>query len=139
MSRVRDLIDGQTSRTLLSRGTQGAMSLVSASFEPTLNGASVSVAGAIPDRSLVVAATVYVNAALTGGMTSFSVGYTGATSAFGSGIAIAAGSSNIGVIGPQPFYAATDLVLTAAGGTGSSNAGKIRVVLYYLSWATPTA
>ncbi|MFD2031692.1 hypothetical protein ACFSKM_17830 [Ancylobacter dichloromethanicus] len=42
------------------------------------------------------------------------------------------GASNIGVIGPQAFYADTPLRVTALG--GSFTGGRVRLVLSYLAF-----
>ena len=55
---------------------------------------------------------------------------------FGSLLGIAKGSTNIGVIRPTAFYAPTPIRVTAAG--GNFTGGKIRLVLYAMSFAAPT-
>ena len=101
-----------------------------------LSGATVTAANAIPAGALVIGCAVRVTTAITGAA-SFSVGYTGSTSAFGSGLSVAAGSTNNGLIGPNPFYSATNVILTAAGGAFSG--GAVRVSLMYLSITPPTS
>jgi hypothetical protein len=101
-----------------------------------LSGASVTATSAIPAGALVVACALRVTTAITGAA-SFSVGYTGSTSAFGSGLSIAAGSTNEGMIGPNPFYSATNVILTAAG--GSFTGGAVRLSVMYLSMTPPTS
>ena len=49
---------------------------------------------------------------------------------FGSGLAIGAGSSNDGLIGPTAFYSATSLIVTAAG--GSFTGGAVRLSIHYI-------
>ena len=71
------------------------------------------------------------------GAASFSVGYTGSTSAFGSSLSVASGSTNDGLIGPNPFYSATNVILTAAGGNFSG--GAVRLTVAYLSITPPTS
>lgn len=101
-----------------------------------LSGATVSAANAVPAGALVVACAVRVTTAITGA-TSFSVGYAGAASAFGSGLSTAADSTNNGLIGPNPVYSATGVVLTAAGGNFSG--GAVRLSLMYLSVTPPAS
>jgi hypothetical protein len=101
-----------------------------------LSGATVTATNAIPAGALVIACAVRVTTAITGA-TSFSVGYTGSTSAFGSSLSVAAGSTNNGLIGPNPFYSATNVVLTAAGGNFSG--GAVRLSLMYLSVTPPAS
>ena len=101
-----------------------------------LSGATVTATSAIPAGALVVGCAVRVTTAITGAA-SFSIGYTGSTSAFGSSLSIAAGSTNNGLIGPNPFYSATNVVITAAG--GNFTGGAVRLSLMYLSITPPTS
>jgi major tropism determinant Mtd-like protein len=101
-----------------------------------LSGASVTAGSQIPAGALVLACSARVTTAITGA-TSFSVGYTGSTSAFGSGLGTSSGTTNEGMIGPNPFYSATNLVLTAAG--GSFTGGAVRLSLIYLTFTPPTS
>lgn len=101
-----------------------------------LSGATVTSANAIPAGALVIGCAVRVTTAITGA-TSFSIGYTGSTSAFGSSLSIAVGSTNNGLIGPNPFYSATNVILTAAGGAFA--AGAVRLSLVFLSITPPTS
>ncbi len=101
-----------------------------------LSGASVTATNAIPAGALVVACSVRVTTAIAGA-TSFSVGYTGSTSAFGSALGISVGSTNEGMIGPNPFYSATNVIVTAAG--GSFTGGAVRLAVMYLSMTPPTS
>ena len=99
-----------------------------------LSGASVNAATQIPAGAVVLACSERVTTAITGA-TSFSVGYTGSTSAFGSSLGVNVGTTNEGLIGPDPFYSATDIVLTAAGGNFSG--GAVRLSLMYLTFSPP--
>lgn len=140
MAQVRDFLDQQTSRTLVKPpGNQGSLSLVANSVLLTPNGASVTATALIPASTIVLGVTAYVVSALTGTMTSFDVGYTGSPNAFGGSIDIAAGSNNIGVVGPFATYSPTDILVTLNGGTGSGNTNKLRLVAYYLAFGTPAA
>ena len=101
-----------------------------------LSGASISAPTQIPAGALMLAVAARVVTAIAGA-TSFSVGYSGSVGAFGSGLGIAVGSTNEGMIGPNPFYSATTVVLTAAG--GNFTAGAVRLSLMYLTFAPPTS
>ena len=144
LGQVRDLIDQQTSRTLVKPpGNQGRLSIVAGQALVTPNGADgtiITASALIPARSIVLSVTAYVVNALTGGMTTFDVGLGGGSETlFGAAIGAAAGSSNVGVVSPFPTYAATDVTVRINGGTGTGNTDKIRLVAYYLSFTTPTA
>lgn len=100
-----------------------------------LSGASVTAAGLIPDRAWVVGVASRTAAAITGA-TGYRVGISGDDSKFGSGLGIALGSSNVGVIGGQAFYASTDVIVTAEG--GNFTAGTVRLALGWLEMGAPT-
>jgi hypothetical protein len=136
---MADLLDGKTERRLASPGANmGGLRIVTSEFTPNLSAGSVTISAAIPAGALVLGVTTFVNALLTGSLTSFDVGTVASPSLFGNYIGVSASTLNIAQISPLPIAAATDIVLTANGGSGASNAGKIRVVAYYLLWETPT-
>ncbi len=101
-----------------------------------LSGASVTSIIAIPDRAIVLAVSTRTVTAITGA-TSYDCGISGTPAKFGGTLGIAAGSSNVGVIGPQAFYAATPIVLTANG--GSFTGGDVRIAIQYLLPTAPAA
>jgi hypothetical protein len=122
----------------LAQGPAGSMAkfVVLEQFVSGLSGANVTAATQIPAGALVLACSARVVTAISGA-TSFEVGYTGSLSAFGSGLGVAAGSTNEGLVGPNPFYSATNLILTSAG--GSFTAGAVRLSLYYLLFTPPAS
>lgn len=69
------------------------------------------------------------------GASAYEVGVAGSTSKFGGSLGVSVGSSNIGVIGPEAFYAETAVVVSAIG--GSFTGGTVRLALYYLAFAAP--
>ena len=91
----------------------------------------------IPQNALVFAVTGRVKTAITGTLTSFDVGVSGAANRYGGGIGLAQGSWLIGITGqPVTYYADTALEITANGGAFAG--GELRLVLqYYLP--TPPA
>ncbi len=101
----------------------------------TLSGASTNASLQIPANCIVLAVGARVITTITG-VTSYEVGVTGNLSQFGSGLALGAGSSNFGLIGPTAFYTATTLTITAAG--GSFAAGVVRLSISLLL-ANPSA
>ena len=124
-------------RVLADLGQLGKVTFKAASALVTLDGASANVANIIPARSIILAVSTRVRSALTGTLASFNVGVSGDASRFGGTIGIAAGSNNIGVVNPYATYSPTTLTIAANGGTGATNTDKIRVVAYFLSFATP--
>ncbi len=94
-----------------------------------LSGASATSTFAIPNRAIVLGVSTRTVTAITGA-SSYDCGIGGETAKFGGSLGIAAGSTNVGVIGPQAFYAATPIVLTAQG--GNFTGGAVRIAVHYL-------
>ena len=101
-----------------------------------LSGASVTSTIAIPDRAIVLAVSTRTVSAVTGA-TSYDCGIASEPAKFGGSLGLAVGSTNVGVIGPQAFYAATPVVLTANG--GSFTGGDVRIAIQYLLPTAPAA
>jgi hypothetical protein len=99
-----------------------------------LAGATVTSDIEIPDRAIVLGVSTRTATTITGA-TSYDCGIAGEASKFGGALGIAAGSINIGVIGPQAFYADTPIVLTARG--GSFTGGAVRIAIHYLTLGAP--
>jgi hypothetical protein len=110
----------------------------------TCSGATSTSTQQIPNRAIVFAVSTYVVTAVTGA-TSFNVDATTGSGGgsgtsggqFGSGLGIAAGSNNSGVIGPTAWYAASTIKLTAQG--GSFTGGTVRIGIQYILCGTPTS
>lgn len=100
-----------------------------------LSGASVASSIVIPDRAIVLGLSARTTTAITGAA-SFDCGIAGETSKFGGSLGIAAGSANIGVVGPQAFYADTLIILTANGGYFTG--GAVRIAIHYLTCGAPS-
>jgi Protein of unknown function (DUF2793) len=94
-----------------------------------LSGASATSTVTIPNRAIVLGVSTRTATAITGA-TSYDCGIAGELSKFGGSLGLAAGSTNVGVIGPQAFYSATPIVLTANG--GNFTGGAVRVAIHYL-------
>ena len=105
-----------------------------------LSGASVNVA-AIPAGSMVMGVAVKVDLAVTGA-TGFDVGVAGDLQRYATNVSSSFGASTdftdfaVGVT-PQVFPAATNVVLTAVG--GSFTGGDVTVFVHYLNLKTPNA
>ncbi|WP_138469171.1 hypothetical protein [Poseidonocella sp. HB161398] len=93
-----------------------------------LSGATVTASGLIPARAIVLGVTSRTVADITGA-TSYDCGLSGGSD-FGGSLGIAAGSENVGVVGPFATYAATDVDVTAQG--GSFTGGTVRLVAHVL-------
>jgi hypothetical protein len=110
----------------------------------TCSGASSSSTIQIPNRAIVLGVSTYVTTAITGASsynvdaTTVSSGGTGTTAGqFGASLGIAAGSDNVGVIGPTAWYSASTIKLTANG--SNFTAGQVRVAIQYLLCGAPTS
>lgn len=129
--------DGTWRDRIVGTPNGGAIRLVALEQELPLSGAYVDATTAvIADRMIVLAVASRTTQAITGA-TSYSVGVAGNASQFGGSLGIALGSTNIGVIGPTAFYADTPIRVTAAG--SNFTGGKVRLVLYALAFAAPSA
>jgi hypothetical protein len=119
-------------------GHGGRVTLRAKEEELTLTGAFVETADAafIPDRAIVLGVASRTTLAITGA-TSYGVGISGETGKFGNLLGIAAGSINIGIIGPTGFYADTAVRITANG--GNFTAGKVRLIVYFLEMTAPNS
>ncbi len=101
-----------------------------------LSGASVTSTIAIPDRASVLAVSTRTVAAVLSA-TSYDCGIAGEPAKFGGSLGVAAGSTNVGVIGPQAFYAPTPIMLTANG--GNFTGGDVRIAIQYLLPTAPNS
>lgn len=101
-----------------------------------LTGASRTSTIAIPARAIVLAVSCRTVTAITGA-TSFDCGIAGEPAKFGGALGAAAGSTNIGVIGPTAIYANTPIVLTARG--GNFTGGAVRIAIHTLTCTPPGA
>jgi len=99
-----------------------------------LSGAAMDSTALIPDRAIVLGVSTRTLTAITGA-TSYECGIAGEADKFGGSLAIGAGSSNVGVIGPQAFYADTPIRLTANG--GDFTGGAVRIAIHSLILSAP--
>lgn len=95
----------------------------------------------IPAGAMVVGVSVRVTTLITG-CTTFDVGVAGATTRYGTGIALAATTTNATAstdAAPTIYQAATAIRLSAVGGGASFTAGVVRVTVHYIQTSAPTA
>ena len=97
-------------------------------------------AAIIPANALVLGVSLRVTTEITG-CTTLDVGVAGATTRYGTGIALVAGTTNAsaGTTNPTVYGAATAIRFTAVGWGASFTAGVIRVVVHYISLTPPTS
>ncbi len=99
-------------------------------------GASSTVAGALPANAIVYGVTARVLSSI-GGAATFEIGVAGSTDRYGSGIGTGAGAWARGITGsPLTYYSATDLELTALGGSFDGS-GQIRLAVHYAELTLP--
>ncbi|WP_203292118.1 DUF2793 domain-containing protein [Maricaulis parjimensis] len=99
-----------------------------------LTGSQVSTVQLIPERAILLAVSIRVSETVTGA-TSFDCGLAGEASAFGGSLGVLSGSTNIGVVGPRPFYADTPVILTANG--GDFTGGSVDIAFHLLRFTAP--
>ncbi len=101
-------------------------------------GASSAVSAAVPANTIVYGVSGRVLSAI-GGATSFEVGVSGSTDRYGSGIGVGAGAWLRGMTGsPLAYYADTDLLLTAQGGSFDGS-GTLRLAVHFAELTLPRA
>ncbi|MDT1061484.1 hypothetical protein RM190_06400 [Paracoccus sp. CPCC 101403] len=122
----------------LSLGQHGAGMLVGqASEDVTIqSGATVTTSMAIPSGVMVVGATARVLTAITGSLTSWSLGHSDAVNRFGEGLGKSAASWSRGILGaPMTYWTPSPLRLTAVGGQFAT--GKVRIVVHWRELRLP--
>lgn len=105
-----------------------------------MSGATATASELIPAGSLVIGVACRVTTEITGA-TTFTIGDGSNAEAFGTGIALAAGTTTTladWVMTTAPVYAsATSIVLTATG--SNFTAGAVRVTVWYITLTAPTS
>ena len=93
-----------------------------------------------PADSLAIGVGIRVTTEITGCAT-LDVGIAGATTRYGTGIALTAGTTNVspGTTNPSIYSAATPVRFSAVGGGGAFTAGVVRINLYYIDMVAPTS
>jgi hypothetical protein len=145
---VRDAADtiaqknGNNNQTHRWYSTNAAYSQVSSLSEThTLAAAATSdTTIQFPANCIPLGVTVRVTTLITG-CTTFDVGISGATTKYGTGLALIVGTTNAscGLTNPVIPSAATSVRFSAVGGGASFSAGVIRVTLHYISLSAPTS
>jgi len=134
-----------TSTGVLSKlGSSGSSCAIeTATTSLTTNGGAgtQTATNLIPANSLVLAVVARVTTEVTGaGLTTFSIGDGSDSDRWGTGIALAAGTTsktNTTAAGAAFYASATSVVLTAA--AGQFDAGVVRLVVFYVSQVAPTS
>lgn len=130
------LLSGTSLLTLVAGALGSAINIGVLEQSVTLSGASTTASVSIPANCILLGVGERVATAVTGA-TSFEIGVSGNLSQFGSGLGIAAGSTNYGIIGPTGIYSATPVIITASG--GSFTGGVLHLAIFYVQIAPPTS
>ncbi|MGM0583797.1 MAG: DUF2793 domain-containing protein [Pseudomonadota bacterium] len=101
-----------------------------------LSGPSVDSTALIPDRALVLGVSTRTVTEIAGA-TSYDCGLVGEPGKFGGSLGVAAGSENVGVIGPTAVYVPTPVRLTANGGDFAG--GAVRIAIHCILPRAPQA
>ncbi len=123
----------------LTLGTFGA-GLVAGMTEAEVtvtSGASFNTGVAIPAGAMVIGASARVTVALTGTLTTWQLGTTGALNRFGQTLGKGVGSYASGVLSsPMTYYSATNLLMTGEG--GNFTGGKVKLAVHWLELRLPS-
>ncbi|MFN0114579.1 MAG: DUF2793 domain-containing protein [Paracoccaceae bacterium] len=122
----------------MTMSAKGAgLSLRVVEFDHTVGAGAQSLTGlVIPPDAVVFGVTGRVITALTGTLTAWSLGNSGAVGRFGTGLGLAAESFVRGVPGqPMTYYSATALQLDATGGAFAG--GTVRLAVHFAELAIP--
>lgn len=136
---VNAVFDGETwvegALTLGSFGS--ALVARTAEVEVTLTaGASFTTDLYIPNSAMVIGATARVTEAITGTLTSWTMGTDGAFDRFGSGLGKQQGSWARGMLSqPFTYWSPTPIVLSATG--GQFTAGRLRIAAHWFELTMP--
>ncbi len=121
--------------------TQNGAGFVHRSIEvdhAVATGATSTLTGFIPANAMVYGVTGLVLTDI-GGATSLEIGVTASTNRYGSGIGVTTGAWARGLTGnPLAYYSATDLILTASGGTFDGT-GTFRLAVHFAELTLPRA
>lgn len=105
----------------------GTLGLRAIDFSATLDASTqTTIVGAIPTRAIILGVTSWVETEVTG-PSMFKVGISGELDKFGGSLALAAGASNIGVVGPFATYSPADLLITSQDETTAFTGGVVNV------------
>lgn len=123
---------------VLSLGRLGS-GLVTGMVEADVNvaaGGNFDTGVTIPANVMVIGATAKVLNNLTGTLSSWALGTTGAIDRFGKGLGKSAGSYARGMLGsPMTYYSSGNLLMTGVGGNFSG--GKVRLAVHWLELRIP--
>lgn len=133
---IHDGTDWAVGALSLGLGGSGLMTGL-AEGEVTLGTGSSAISDVIiPAGAMVIGATARVAATLTGPLTGWRLGTTGATNRFGQGLGKPEGSWARGLLGsPMAYYQPAPLIVTSEG--GNFTGGRIRLAVHWLEMRLP--
>lgn len=139
---ILDLVNGNADQAMRFFSTNSANAKVTSTSElHTLAAAATSdTTVQFPANCIPLGVTIRVTTLITG-CTTLDVGISGATTKYGTGLALTANTTNAsaGLTSPAIPAAATSVRFSAVGGGASFTAGVIRVTLHYISLSAATS
>lgn len=100
-------------------------------------GATSTIAAAIPAHSMVIGVTGRITSAISGTLSDWKIGVSGADSRYGDSLGVALGSWVRGLTSaPQTYYVDADLLLTGNGGDFSG--GQVRIAVHLMRLGIPS-
>lgn len=137
-AQVFDGVDWREDAVAVSGGGAATVEAVIEIDHVIAPGSESAVVGAIPAGSVVTGVSGRLVAAVTGTASGWSLGVAGAPDRYGSDMGIGVNSYVVGLTGqPQAYYADTDLLITAEG--GSFAGGEIRFAVHLTRLLPPRA
>lgn len=137
----------QFSRIYGANGAYWEFGTISELMTVAAAASSTSVAHLLPAGTIIDSVTLRVTVVIPTA-TSFTVGDGTTAARFGTGISVAAGTTNASILQANPANTdaagpvqTTDqhIVLTMAGGTPATATGRVRVVVFYRKFVAPTS
>lgn len=113
--------------------TGASIGLVIREATLTMSGVSQTAAALIPAGAIVLGVSSKTTVAVTG-PTSYMVGLAASGSEFGSGLGLAAGSTNVGLVGPFATYAPANVVVTRGSAVNFAG-GQVRLAALMIAAA----
>jgi hypothetical protein len=137
-AKLSEILTGTASLTPIAQGANGA-AIEFQVIEQTVvlsSGTSVTAGTPIPANCIVLGIGCRVLTAIAGAP-AFNVGVSGNATQFGGSLAVAAGSTNYGIVGPYGNYSATNILVASTG--AAFTGGQVRLSVHIMLINPPTS
>jgi len=137
-AKLSEVLTGTTALTPIAQGANGAaikFQVIEQTVDLT-SGTSVNAGTPIPANCILYGVGCHVTTAVTGAP-SYNIGVSGNATLFGGALGVALGSTNYGMIGPAPYYAATNILIASTG--AAFTAGQVRLSIHVMLISPPTS